>query len=166
LDVSSVVGEGSSFSVAVPIGHPIEEAMPIAVPKAAGPLHRDPVILFVDDDPAIVDATTMMLELSGIKVETALDGNAAIDMLESGLRADMVISDYRLPGANGVEVIRRAHDLGGTEVPAVIMTGDTSSKVIEDAKLANCIVLRKPVDTDHLIELIEASLNPEEQALQ
>jgi hypothetical protein len=46
------------------------------------------------------------------------------------------------------------------------MTGDTSSRVIEDAKLANCIVLRKPVDTDHLIELIEASLNPEEQALQ
>ena len=59
------------------------------------------MILFVDDDPAIVDATTMMLELAGISVLSALDGNRAIAMLEEGLTPDMVVSDFRLPGANG-----------------------------------------------------------------
>jgi PAS domain S-box-containing protein len=165
LDVSSVVGEGSSFAVTVPMGQPIEEVAQPAIPKAASSYHGDPVILFVDDDPAIIDATTMMFEIAGIKVKTALDGNAAIAMLEAGFHPDMVVSDYRLPGANGIEVIRRAKELVGWELPVVLMTGDTSGKAIEDAKLSDCVVLHKPVDTGHLIELIEASLSSAEQPL-
>ncbi len=117
------------------------------------------MILFVDDDPAIVDATTMMLELAGISVLSALDGNRAIAMLEEGLSPDMVVSDFRLPGANGIEVIRRARELRGSYLPTVLMTGDTSGKVIDEAAISNCTVLRKPVDTDHLISLIERGLD-------
>ena len=163
LDVSSVVGEGSSFTVTVPMGQPIEAAKP-APPKAVSTHQGDPIILFVDDDPAIVDATTMMLEFVGINVKTALDGNVAIAMLESGFRPDVVVSDYRLPGANGVEVIRRAREIVGSQIPTVLMTGDTSGKIIEDAKLIDCTVLHKPVDTERLIESIEASLNPQKPA--
>jgi CheY-like chemotaxis protein len=163
LDVISVIGEGSSFAVTVPIGEPIAAAKALAAPKAASVHRGDPVILFVDDDPAIVDATTMMLEIAGINVKTALDGQAAIALLDTGFRPDMVISDYRLPGANGIEVVRRARELGGDGLPIVLMTGDTSGKAIENAKLSDCIVLHKPVDSDELIELIEASLGSVEQ---
>ena len=163
LEVTSVVGEGSTFSITVPVGEAVEKAEPAA---ARTPSARDhePVILFVDDDPAIVDATCMMLDLAGIKAETALDGRTAIEMLESGLRPDVVVSDYRLPGADGIEVITRARDLGGDSVPIMLMTGDTSGKALENAKLRNCTVLHKPVDTEHLIDLIERALNPEQPA--
>lgn len=166
LDVSSELGEGSVFSVTVPVGQPIEEAVkPVALPKAANRREKNPSILFVDDDPAIVDATCMVLEMADIRVRTALDGGAAIAMLESGYQPDMVVSDYRLPGANGVEVVRRARDLWGDSLPIVLMTGDTSGRAIKNAKLSNCTVLHKPVDSDQLIALIETSLRQERPAV-
>ena len=132
-------------------------------PESANTHRGDPVVLFVDDDPAIVDATTMMLEIAGFNVKTALDGNAAIVLLDGGFQPDMVISDYRLPGANGVDVIQRVRAIVGSDLPVVLMTGDTSGNAIEDAGLSNCIVLHKPVDTDLLIELIDASLRDLQQ---
>ncbi|MFT7654719.1 MAG: PAS domain S-box-containing protein [Limisphaerales bacterium] len=163
LEVVSVISEGSTFSVNVPIGRPIEVVSTVAPPKAASIRDEQPVILFVDDDPAIVDATTMMLEIAGIKVEAALDGDAAIVLLNEGLKPDVVVSDYRLPGANGVEVIRYARMLM-PEVPTVLMTGDTSGHAIEQAKLSNCTVLHKPVDTDRLIGIIDLALSSKTQA--
>ena len=160
LAVTSVVGEGSAFSIDLPIGQRIEKDEPTAPRAPSFRRDQEPVILFVDDDPAIVDATCMMLDLANVKAETALDGRQAIEMLESGLRPDMVVSDYRLPGANGVDVVTRARDLGGENLPIVLMTGDTSGKAIDDAKLGNCTVLHKPVDTNRLIDLIESALNP------
>ena len=162
LEVTSTVGKGSTFAVTVPIGQPIEQHEIVRPDREARTRHRVPVILFVDDDPAIVDATCMMLDLAGIKSETALDGSVAIEMLESGLEPDMVVSDFRLPGANGVDVVRRARELLGPTLPLVMMTGDTSGKAIEAAKLTDCIVLRKPVDTRQLIETIESALSPAE----
>ncbi|HEY5681905.1 MAG TPA: ATP-binding protein [Pseudomonadales bacterium] len=159
LEVASTVGEGSCFSILVPLGLLDEEETVPGQPQTGQLAPGEPVILFVDDDPAIVDATTMMLELAGISVRSALDGNRAIAMLEEGLSPDMVVSDFRLPGANGIEVIRRARELRGSYLPTVLMTGDTSGKVIDEAAISNCTVLRKPVDTNHLISLIERGLD-------
>jgi PAS domain S-box-containing protein len=159
LEVASSPGEGSCFGIRVPMGQLQEEETAQGQEQLGGPASGEPVILFVDDDPAIVDATTMMLELAGISVHSALDGNAAIAMLEEGLAPDMVVSDFRLPGANGIEVIRRARELRGSYLPTVLMTGDTSGAVIDEAAVSNCTVLRKPVDTDHLIHLIEQGLD-------
>ncbi|NIP14194.1 MAG: PAS domain S-box protein [Pseudomonadales bacterium] len=159
LEVSSTLGEGSSFGIRVPAGQLPEEELTQGQDQVGEPGSGEPIILFVDDDPAIVDATTMMLELAGISVRSALDGDAAIAMLEEGLTPDMVVSDYRLPGANGIEVIRRARELRGSYLPTVLMTGDTSGKVIDEAAVSNCTVLRKPVDTELLINLIEQGLD-------
>ena len=87
-------------------------------------------MLFIDDDPSIVDAVGMLLKA--------------------------VVSDYRLPGYNGVEVVRRVRQVTAEGLPAVIMTGDTPSQEIEAANLRHCTVLHKPVDTDRLISMIES----------
>lgn len=105
--------------------------------------------------PAIVDATTTLLDVSGFQVHSALDGEAALAHLASGIRPDIIVSDYRLPGYNGVEVVRRVRQQTVDDLPTVLMTGDTSAQEIEAANLSNCTVLHKPVDTDHLISLIE-----------
>lgn len=119
-----------------------------------------PVVLVVEDDSSILNATVMLLELCEMRVHTAIDGRSAIECLESGIRPDIIICDYQLPGnMNGVEVIRHARELLAREVPTVIMTGDTSAKAIKATKLPFCTVLRKPFKSDALLALIKPGLS-------
>ena len=156
LHVTSVEGEGSTFTVEVPLGKTHEIAIPSHRPLTATTCSdRVTVVLFVDDDPAVVDATFMMLDGMGLEVHTALDGNEALAHVEKGVRPDILISDYRLPGYNGVEVVRRVRKVTVNDLPSVIMTGDTSAKEIEAENLDNCTVLHKPVNTNRLIDLID-----------
>lgn len=154
LSVSSTPGQGSSFSVEVPLGNEVAILDPHDPDKQSRG-DRQPIVLFVDDDPSIVDATTMLLEVAGIQVHTALSGDEAMSHVDAGVRPDILVSDYRLPGYNGVEVVRRVRGRTTADLPAVLMTGDTSAKEIELEQLPHCTVLHKPVDTDKLIALVE-----------
>ena len=156
LSVTSIPGKGSTFAVEVPLGEPIEQAAKAHAPAAApNRIKQEPVVLLIDDDPAIVDATTMLLGSAAIKVYSALSGDEALAHVDGGVRPDIVVSDYRLPGYNGIEVIRRIRKATVNDLPAVLMTGDTSGKEIEAANLVNCTVLYKPIHADQLISLIE-----------
>lgn len=118
-----------------------------------------PVVLFVDDEQSIVDGAKILLELAGMTVHAAGDGRSGLVQLEAGIEPDIIIIDYRMPGGmNGVEFIRNARALLGSELPALITTGDTSEDAIKATKLPNCSVLRKPFESDELVSLIEASL--------
>lgn len=127
LDVASAPGEGSTFTIAVPLGTSyVVEAEPESEAERRVRGGRAPIVMFVDDDPAIVDATTMLLSASGFEVFTALSGEEALAHIDAGVRPDIVVSDYRLPGYNGVEVVRRIREATAAEIPTVLMTGDTS----------------------------------------
>ncbi len=156
LEVSSVPGEGSTFAVHVPFGTScaatIEDREPARAEHRDG---REPTVLLVDDDPAIVDAMTILLSQSNFQVCSALSGDEALAHIANGVRPDVVISDFRLPGYNGVELIRRVRNATVDDLPTVLITGDTSGREIEAANLVRCTVLHKPVDTDRLISLIE-----------
>ncbi len=158
LEVASVPGRGSTFIVEVPLGNAelnlVESDMS---PRARPRNSHEPVVLFVDDDPAIIDATTMLLGVSGFEVHSALNGEEALAHIERGIRPDVVVSDYRLPGYNGVEVVRRIRESTVADLPTVIMTGDTSAREIDAANLSNCTVLHKPVDTGQLISLLQTT---------
>jgi PAS domain S-box-containing protein len=154
LRVSSEPGVGSIFSVEVPLGTEEVISETPTSEKSSGS-EREIVVLFIDDDPAIVDATTMLLDVSGFEVHAAQSGEDAMNHIADGIRPDIVISDYRLPGDNGVEVVRKVRQSTGKELPTVLITGDTSAREISEANLPRCIVLHKPVDTDRLISLIE-----------
>lgn len=156
IDVTSVLGEGSTFSVEVPLGESEVIDAEESVPMNASRTSREPSVLCVDDDPAVLDATTMLLKSAGMRVHSALNGDDALELLRSGLSPDVIVSDYRLPGFSGIELIRRIRAATAEEAHAVLMTGDTSASAIEAANLTNCTVLRKPVDTNQLISLIES----------
>jgi two-component system CheB/CheR fusion protein len=112
-------------------------------------------VLLIDDDHSIVEATTMLLESMGARVCSASNGDEALAQLAAGMLPDMLICDYRLPGYTGVELIRRIRQAALHELPSILVTGDASSAEIAAADLANCTILRKPVDTNRLISLIE-----------
>lgn len=158
LSVVSVPGSGSTFGVEVPMGDGAATTAPESDPPTGAGPSVNPVILFIDDDDAVADASSMMLEAVGIVVHTAKNGEAALAKVAAGLHPDMVISDYRLPGLNGIEVIRRIRAATAESLHCALITGDTSAREIEAAQLQRCEVLFKPVDGDRLIELIERTV--------
>ena len=154
VDVSSVPDQGSTFAVEVPLGEALTEPAAHRQTRRVEDDPRDRVVLLIDDDPTIVEAMTTVLEESGSEVHTALDADAAIAHVAAGLRPNILISDYRLPDLTGIELIRQVRDTTRTEIPAILMTGDTSFERIQAAGTPNCIVLHKPVGAEHLIEQI------------
>jgi CheY-like chemotaxis protein len=150
IDVRSTVGAGSTFTIEAPLG----AAAPAAAPATAraGPAEiaaRQLCVLFVDDDEVIADAMAIVFRDAGIDLRLARDGEAAAALVAAGLRPDLIISDFRLPGGNGGEVIRRLRQALGASVPSVILTGDTGLQEVE--KQADCVVLHKPIDPVSLI---------------
>ena len=154
LRVSSEVDKGSTFTVSVPAGK--TDGLGLLAPLH--PLHvgNQPLVLLVDDDASIVDATLMLLETEEVSVLTAGDGDAALDHISNGAQPDILITDFRLPGYSGVELVKRLRTALGRELPVVMMTGDTSAQDISRAQLSNCTLLHKPVDTNDLLRLIYA----------
>lgn len=155
IQVTSEPGSGSTFAVEVPVGQLIEKPAdpPVTVEAATG---APPAVLLVEDDPAILEATKMLLELSGMEVYTATDGDEGMALVKEGVRPDIVVTDYRLPDYNGIELIRRVRSITADDLPTVIVTGDTSAADIRKANLPHCSVLHKPVDSDQLIELLNS----------
>lgn len=164
LEVSSLPGQGARFSVIVPQcegpGMHLTGKKPAADASIGD--FADRSILLVDDDPAIIDATKMLLELSGVSVVTAVDGHQALEHMAGGLMPDLIVSDFRLPGDNGVELIHKIRQLYGNDCPVVLVTGDTSAKEVEGAGLSGAVIMRKPVDTDRLLKIVQDRLLPED----
>jgi PAS domain S-box-containing protein len=152
ISVHSTLGEGSVFAVDIPLGARAVESSKIAVSTAdRGPL----AVLFVEDDSAVADSLSMVFSMSGIKAASAADGDEAIVRLEEGFRPDVVMSDYRLPKENGLVVVERLRAVLGAQIPAIIMTGDTSLRHIEAQNVPDLSVVQKPVDPETLMALIQ-----------
>jgi PAS domain S-box-containing protein len=156
VSVESVEGKGSKFSVSVPISDEIEvlDASLIDRKQKRSP-NAAPVILCIDDNPAVLDSVTMLLDVVGFDVFQAEHGEAAMAHIDSGLRPDILLSDYRLPGDNGIEVVKRIRETLSDNLPAIMMSGDTSAKEIQNSGLERLEVMTKPVDVKRLVALIK-----------
>jgi len=157
VSANSELGKGSTFEVEVPLSKttkPIGSKTNSLDAKSVEP--TESVVLIVDDDVVIIDAMAEVLSIHDIHVETAENGDQALDCINLGVKPDMVISDYRMPGMTGLEVMKEVRRVLNEEVPFVIMTGDTSFDKVEGIEFANCTILRKPIDMPELVALIES----------
>jgi PAS domain S-box-containing protein len=152
LDVDSKPGKGSAFSVVVPQGNRAESAL---ADSEQPPLPESVTgkILIVDDEPAVLDATAILLNLEGFDVQTASSGPEAIKRI-ADQSPDLLITDYHLRGdETGAEVIRSIRHQIGRDVPVIVVSGDTSDALaLQD--LNDIGFLTKPVDIDELLSEI------------
>lgn len=156
VSVVSTPGLGSTFRVLVPLAEAQNITSEPQASERAAPEVRSLTLLLVDDDPAVLDATSMLLEDLDYTVIACEDAPTAIQRLQQGDRPHGIISDYRLPGMSGVELILEARSLLETQVPAIVITGDTTTRELTKLDVAQCTLLHKPIDIDKLIQLIEA----------
>lgn len=152
--VRSVPGKGSVFSIEVPMTQESLVARPRVLPDMAGTQFIG-TILLIEDETSVRRALERLLRRKGISVLSAATANEALTLItETGMRPDLVISDYNLPGMNGIETIDAVRETLAWKVPAIVLTGDTRSHVSKSIATHDLIVLVKPVQADDLLQLI------------
>ena len=152
LDVNSKPGQGSVFTVVVPLGEkigvPTRDIAPASRPELTTGL-----IVVVDDEAAVLDATAMLLQLEGFDVLTAASEREAVECL-AGRTPDLLITDYHLRSEEtGVDVIRSIRNRASVNIPAIVVSGDTSDAIVLN-DLEDTSFLTKPVNTDELVSEI------------
>ena len=148
IEVRSTVGRGSRFSVTLPwSATPQRTATHSAAVAAVGADLHGKRVLVLDDDVAVLDAMSSLLERWGCDVITTTTPEEA----EAGIASDsgppdMLIVDYRLRRhASGIETIARLQALAGNRIPALVITGDTAPDRLREAQESGYPLLHKPV---------------------
>ena len=111
------------------------------------------LIILIEDHAEVANAWCLLLNAEGYQVVTATTA-AEANALSREMSAipALVIADFHLlDGSTGVEAVAQLRDYYDKNVPAFIVSGDTS-KVVKDARLLeNCTLMSKPVNTARLL---------------
>jgi two-component system, OmpR family, copper resistance phosphate regulon response regulator CusR len=112
-------------------------------------------ILVVDDHVYLAENIAEILESEGYQTRVALSAEQALDTLDQD-DIHAVITDYRLPGRNGAQLIREIRRRGSL-IPAVVMSAYSDEETIAAARAAGAMeVLTKPVALPQLLGLVAA----------
>jgi DNA-binding NtrC family response regulator len=111
-------------------------------------------VLVVDDEPALREVVSMRLQHWGYEVATAADVPEA-ERLVTEFEPDVVVSDVVMPGATGLDLLRRLQG-NGRQVPVILVTAHGSiDTAVEAMKVGASDFLTKPLDYQKLHALIE-----------
>ncbi len=156
IGVQSRLGQGSVFSVLLPRGLSAQAAQDPAKSLRPGATSaRKRHILLVEDDPAVLNATRLLLKLSGYSVTTAASLGEALGKARESDDIDLLVTDLHLgDGGLGTEVIRSVRDVLRRPINAVLVTGDTSGGIQGIVTDDRTRVTKKPIDPDKLLGLI------------
>ncbi|MDB5411599.1 MAG: two component response regulator [Rhodospirillales bacterium] len=110
-------------------------------------------IVIVDDDPTILELLRRFLSGPEYRISVARRASVARSMLLRD-HVDLVLTDARLPGENGIELTRAAEELG---IPALIMSGDEEWALSQGADATK--LLLKPFGLIQAEQRILAALN-------
>ena len=119
-------------------------AMSSAIPRpeAAAPRGR-PRVLVVDDEPSIRELLSRTLALAEYDVDVAPDGQTALERMRAE-QYDLLVTDLKMPGVDGMSVIREARRYRA-DLPVIIITGySTEASAIEAVNLGVTGYLTKP----------------------
>ena len=115
------------------------------------PLAPPPLLLLVEDDPAVLASLQFSLELEGFAVDAFDSGEAAV---RNGLaRYACLVLDYRLPGIDGLMLLNLMRERGET-CPAVIITSNPTRAMRQRMTNAGAVLIEKPLLGDSLTTAI------------
>ncbi len=129
-----------------------------------------PKILVIDDETAILDTLRILLKREGFDVRTAVGGREGLERLAE-VRPDVVLSDVRMPGVGGLEVLLAAREADPT-LPVILMTAQASLQTaIRAVNEGAFYYIQKPFANDELVAICRRAaesrqLKVENQALK
>lgn len=117
-------------------------------------------VLVVDDSVTMVMSLKTTLALNGFQVETANNGQVALDSLKGGVKPDLILTDINMPVMGGFELIGKIRALPGFRfIPILTLTTESeASKRSEGKRVGATGWLVKPVSGNDLIKVIKQVL--------
>ncbi|MBO9686645.1 MAG: response regulator [Mitsuaria chitosanitabida] len=158
IDLQSVPGKGTLFSIYLPIVDEAASLDPAALVKVADPGDGEHLV-YVDDDPIVLMMVEALLRKAGYDLRTYADPRACLDDIEAGrVTVQLLITDFSMPGMNGME-LATAVRATLPRVPVIITTGYISDELTSEAdRLGDVAVLQKERSFEELVELAARAL--------
>ena len=157
-ELSSENGRGSTFSLELPLGdaNSIVEIEAISTQSELS----GQTVLIIDDESDILDGMMHVLSSHGCLPVSALSAEDAIDSLTSqDIVPSIIVADYRLQdGKTGDMAIELVREEFNSDIPAIIVTGDTSADRLIEATNSGFRLLNKPVQPTELVNELSAVL--------
>ena len=116
-------------------------------------------VILVDDDPDLLDVLFRVLTKAGYTCHCAQYEEAALKLARE-VDADLVIADINLAGTSGLVLCERIkQELGLRDLPVIFLSGAQISDAVTRAHaVGGMYYLRKPFDTDVLLEIVSKSM--------
>jgi two-component system response regulator FixJ len=123
----------------------------------------EPTVFVVDDDDAVRDSLTILLESAGYRAEPYGSGRALLEAVGPQARG-CIIADVRMPGMDGLE-LQQALAQRGVGLPVIIMTGHGDVPIAVRAMKAGAVdFVEKPFAEDAMLSAVAAAMQREQQA--
>ncbi|MDQ2069416.1 response regulator [Natronospira bacteriovora] len=118
-------------------------------------------IYLVDDSGTIRMSMATIMERAGCKVETANDGQEALERLRNGFKPDLLITDVHMPRMDGLTLIREARALPAhARTPILVLTTESQQEKKDEARRNGATGwMVKPVTADNLRAVLGKLLN-------
>jgi two-component system, LuxR family, response regulator FixJ len=126
-------------------------------------MSADPDVHVIDDDEAVRESIDFLLRAAGLSVRTY---ESATSFLEAApkIMAGCVITDVRMPGLSGIELLRRLQEMR-IGLPVIVITGHGDVPLAVEAMKCGAVdFLEKPFDDDVLLASVRAALNRSEES--
>ncbi len=163
--VRSKLGKGSLFAIQVPraAGLVARPARPLAERRPQSSFDGRALVA-IEDEASILDGLERLLTAWGAEVFACSTVDEALIQLSLAAREpDMIIADYRLSsGLNGIHAVEKIRTSFDKDLPAIVITGDTSASVTESIKASGCRLVHKPLEPQMLRRLIDELLTAAE----
>jgi CheY-like chemotaxis protein len=165
LHIASQPGKGTTATILLPrhVGADIGQTTAAVVEAPAGEASvmaqpEVPTVFVVEDEVLVRTLAVEAIREAGYRVLEEGDGKAALDVLKSTTKIDLLVSDVRLPGINGFQLAE--YGLAHREaMKVVLMTGFTQDPLPQKLAEAGIRVLYKPYDLEELTAWVHESLS-------
>lgn len=124
-----------------------------------------PSVLVIDDDEPTREVIAAMLESEGIDVLQAINGRAALDLLEE-FRPDLIILDLSMPVMDGYEFMKSRAPIAAEDIPVVVYTGQdlTAAQEVELSGGLTTFLTKTRTSDRHFISAIKDALEPSQHS--
>jgi signal transduction histidine kinase len=153
LEMQSVVGAGTRFSISLPTVVAPETVQSGSVLKLGS--KQSMTVLVIDDELMVRQSMRLLLQELGCTVHDAV-GSIEAAQIAASEPIDLILSDMRLAeGDSGIEAISRVRKIR-PGVRAVLVTGDTAPERLREAQASGLQLLHKPLTLPRLLDVLDA----------
>lgn len=152
IKVSSVPGEGSVFTITIPIGDSNNVVKATRSPEAKNHAIN---VLVIDDEVDILEGMEKILTNWGCNTVTATSTQEAMVALDNTVEPDVILADLRLrDNESGLDAIHAIREEFNWEIPSILVTGDTDPERLKQATQASVELIHKPVEPETLRQIL------------